>query len=210
MKTIVETPGEPYMIEDRTTPIFETKNHKSRLWLSLHEAMSVTGETVQDIIASAETNTPTKKGNQFGYPDRKTLKAYLPDYRVVRGRFNPPVPVTATFEIKHGRRTLREEWHYRTLTAFRQCNELTVRSAEMILSKHAGWKTVLPPLMIGAVHQQTGWVPPGGWPNTLSTRVKGPLFQLGLNTAGVTVKYVGPTKSAKLSDLPHVVITHAG
>ena len=42
-----------------------------------------------------------------------------------------PVPVTATFEIKHGRRTLREEWHYRTLTAFRQCNELTVRLLRM-------------------------------------------------------------------------------
>ena len=210
MKTIVETPGEPYMIEDRTTPVYETKKHKSRLWLSLHEAMSVTGESIKDIAESANSKVPTKSGLQFGWPPRGVLTKYLPDYAVVRrANAQQPVPVTAVFSLGTGRNKITEDLHYRSISQFSVCNELNWSRANKLLARQHGWRQLLPALMTNVVQHSPGWTPPGGWAANPGAKLITPLFDLSVARGQLRVKYIGPTSAARFSDLPPQVIANS-
>lgn len=198
------------MVEDRTTPVCESKKHKSRLWLSLHEAMSVTGETIQDIVASAAGNVPTKSGLQFSWPSRKVLTTYLPDYAVIRrANAQQPVPVTVTFAKGTGKNTLAEDFHYRSIRQFSVCNELSWSRANKILARQQGWKQLLPPCVVNVTQHQPGWTPPGGWASNPGVPQRVPLFDITVARGQLNVKYIGPTRAARFSDLPAPVIANA-
>lgn len=214
MKTIVETPGEPYMVEDRTTPVFESTQHKSRMWLSLHEAMSVTGEAIADIVASAYGKTPTKSGLQFGWPSRSVLTKYLPDYAVVRRtNASQPVPITATFAKGKGRNRISEDLYYRSISQFCVCNAFSWSRANKILARQPGWKALLSPCMVNVTQHSPGWVPPGGWPSVPGIPAPTPVFEITPSRTGsrkyLTAKYIGLTRAAKFSNFPAVVVAHS-
>lgn len=198
------------MIEDRTTPVFETTKHKSRLWLSLHEAHSVTGETIKDIAESANSKTPTKSGLQFGWPPRGVLTKYLPDYAVVRrANAQQPVPVTVTFSKGRGRNSITEAIHYRSISQFSICNELTWSRANKLLARQSGWRQLLPPCMTNVTQHSPGWVPPGGWAANPGTKLVTPLFDITVSRNRLNVKYIGPGRAALFSELPPQVIANS-
>lgn len=206
MKTIIESAGDPLMIEDRTTPVFETTQHGGKLWLSLHEAASVTGEKIPDIVLSASNKVPTASGLQFGWPSRKMLTSYLPDYRVVRrAPANQPIPVSVTFTVGTGKRAITEVLHYRSISQFCACNELSWARGNKLLARQPGWKRLLPALMTSVQQHPAGWTPPGGWPQHTGAVTGGPLFTLTVARGGVGVKYIGPTHVGRISDLPDTI-----
>lgn len=210
MKTIIETPGEPYMIEDRTTPVIESTQYKGQIFLSLHDAGLALGETTDDVFLSAESKQATKKGNLFSWPSRKALTTHLHDYRVIRNQGHPPVPVTVVFHVagpkggtKGGK---RESKHYRTLTAFRQANGLTVAQAEKILSRHPGWQKHLKPRMVSATQHSPGWTPPGGWSTQTGRMTQGPSFRLWYSKKLYHWKEIGVTTSSDIGGVPDYVL----
>lgn len=211
MKHIIESPGDPYMIEDRTTPVFEATQHNSRLWLSLHEAWSVTGELIPDIVESACTQTPAPSGLQFGWPGRAVLTAYLPSYKVVPVQpSNRPRPVLASFAIMRGATVaFSQDIAYHSMMEFRICNELSRRRASCILAHHVGWQQQLPPLMINAVLQAHGWTPPGGWASTPGVAMPNPLFELRYSRGWIYIKYIGPSRVRDIVGLPSAVLANS-
>lgn len=210
MKTIIETPGEPFMIEDRWTPVFETTKHKSRLWLSLHEAMSVTGETIKDIAESANSKTPTKSGLQFGWPPRGVLTKYLPDYAVVRrANAQQPVPVTATFSKGRGRNKVTEDIHYRSISQFSICNDFSWSRANKLLARQHGWRALLSPCMTNVTQHSPGWIPSGGWASVPSIPQASGTFEITASRGWLHAKYLGITKARLFSQFAPTVIANS-